>query len=159
MNPISVQQDLIPMGIMGVRGFQAYQQYEAGKEAKQAYYEEATELARQTAYTQRMALEEQREINREGRTAEGKAISAAAGRGLRVGGSVVTLAQAIQAKVERRKALVGMQFQEEARRNAFRIGQYHRAGRSAKKAGGYQAVESLLTGGLEAWDYHRKLGR
>jgi len=134
--------------MLGVSGFNAYQKYEAGREAQDAYRQEAAELGRQTAYSQRKALEEQKELNREGRSAESRAVAAAGKSGLRVGGSVVTLTQAIAAKVERRKALIGFQFNEEARRSAFTAGQYLQAGKSARKAATIGAFGSLLTGGL-----------
>lgn len=150
--------DPITLGILGVSGFNAFQQYKAGGEAQEAYDEQAAEINRQTAYQQRMALEEMKEVGREGRAAESQAIAAAGKSGLRVGGSVVTLAQSIQQKVERRKALIGMQFNEEARRAAFEAHRYRQMGRSAKKAAGFQAFGSLLTGGLNAWGYQSQLG-
>lgn len=141
--------DPITIGMLGVSGFQAYQSYEAGKESQQAYNESAAEIGRQTAYQQRIALEEMKEIGREGRSAESQAVAAGGKSGLRVGGSVVTLTQAIARKVERRKAMIGMQFNEEARRAAFQMNQYRKAGRAAKKAGGIEAFGTLLTGGLK----------
>ena len=140
--------DPISLGILGTSGFSAYQQYEAGREAQAEYEASAAEVGRQTAYQQRMALEEMKEIGREGQAAQSQARAAAGKSGLRVGGSVVTLSQAIAAKVERRKALVGMQFNEQARQSAFEIDRLRRTGRKAKKAGGIEAVGSLLTGGI-----------
>ena len=140
--------DPISAGIIGLSALKADQQYEAGKEAKEAYEGQAAELGRQTAYQQRMALEEMKEVGREGRSAESSAVAAAGKSGLRVAGSVTTLTQAIAAKVERRKALIGMQFNEQARQSAFQIDQYRKAGRSAKKTASIEAAGSLLTGGL-----------
>lgn len=149
--------DPISWGMMGVSGFNAYQQYQAGNEAQQAYNESAAEVGRQTAYQQRMALEEMKELTREGRSAESSAVASAGKSGLRVN-SAVTLTQAIAAKVERRKALIGMQFNEQARRGAFQIDQYRKAGRSAKKASTIQAGSSLLTGGLALAQRKQELG-
>lgn len=141
--------DPISFGMLGVSGFSALNSYAAGAEAKRSYEQQAAEVERQTAYAQRLALEEQKEIAREGRSAESKAVASAGASGLRTGGSVVTLTQAINAKVERRKAMVGMQFNEEARRNAFTASQYRTAGANAKRAGTVEAFGSLLTGGLD----------
>jgi len=140
--------DPISLGMVGLSGFKAYQQYEAGNEAKQVYYNQAGEIAQQTAYAQRMALEEMKDINREGGAAQSQAVAAAGKSGLRVAGSVQTLSQAISAKVERQKALVGMKFGEMARQNAFQIDQYRTTGRRMKKASQIEAFGSLLTGGM-----------
>jgi hypothetical protein len=151
--------DPISIAMLAASGFQAYQSYEAGKESQAAYNESAAEISRQTAYQQRMALEEMKEVGREGRSAESQAVAAAGKSGLRVAGSVVTLTQAIAQKVERRKAMIGFQFNEEARRGAFQVDQYRKAGRAAKKAGGIEAFGSLLTGGLQVANRQSKLPR
>lgn len=150
--------DPLTIAMLGASGFNAYQQYKAGSEAKQTYYDEAAEVRRQSAYGQRMAIEEMKEIGAEGRTAESKAIAEAGGSGLRVGGSVMTLAQSIQRKVAQRKALIGFQSGEETRRSLWEAGRLRQAGRTAKKTAGLQAFNSLLTGGIEAWKYQSKLG-
>ena len=150
--------DPISLGILGTSGFSASQQYEAGQEAQAEYEASAAEVGRQTAYQQRMALEEMKEIGREGSSAQSAARAAAGKSGLRVAGSVTTLSQAIARKVERRKALIGFQFGETARQSAYEIDQLRRAGRRAKKAGGIKAFESLLTGGLELARRKEELG-
>ena len=151
--------DPISMGMVGLSGFQAYQQYEAGKEAQAAYNEQAAEIGRQTAYQQRSALEEQKDLNREARSAESRVVAAAGKSGLAVGGSAVTLTQAIRAKVERRKAMIGMQFNEQARRGAFEADQLRKAGRRVKRAAGLEAANSLLTGGLMVAHRQQSLGK
>ena len=150
--------DPITLAMLGTSAFSAYQQYEAGVEAKQSYYDEAAEVKRRSAYGQRMALEEMKEVGAEGRSAESKAVASAGGSGLRAGGSVMTLAQSIQRDVARRKALIGFQSGEETRRSLWEAGRLREAGRAAKKAAGYQAFGSLLTGGLQAWGYQSQLG-
>lgn len=151
--------DPISFGRVATSGFSAYQQYQAGQEAKAEYEASAAEVGRQTAYQQRMALEEMKEINREGSSAQSSARAAAGKSGLRVAGSVATLSQAIAAKVERRKALVGFQFNEQARQSAFEVDRLRRAGRREAKAGSIRAVGSLLTGGLDLARRKEELGK
>lgn len=139
--------DPISLAMMGTQTFKAYQQYEAGKEAKETYDAQAVEFERQTAYAQRMGLEEQKDLTRQGRSERSRARAAAGKSGVRVGGSVSTLTDSINRAVSRRKAMVGFQFDEKARRNTYQAGQYRKAGRTAKKAAGIEAVGSLLTGG------------
>lgn len=150
--------DPISIAMLAQSGFSAYQNYRAGDEAKQAYDEQAAEIGRQTAYGQRMALEEMKDLNDEGRARRGQIAAAAGKSGLRVAGSAATLSQAIAAKVERRKALVGFQANEMARQGAFQADQYHSAGRAAKKASRIEAVGSLLTGGLKLARRKEKTG-
>jgi hypothetical protein len=150
--------DPISYAYMGLSGFKAYEQYEAGKEAQAAYEGQAAEIERQTAYAQRMALEEQKQLTREGSAQQSQVRAAAGGSGLRVGGSVATLSQSIANQISRRKSLVAMQFNEQARQNAFTAGQYRKAGRQAKKSAGWQAVGSLLTGGLATYRHMDEKG-
>jgi hypothetical protein len=150
--------DPISIAMLATTAYQGYQSYEAGKESQAAYNESAAEITRQTAYQQRMALEEMKEVGREGRSAESQAVAAAGKSGLRVAGSVTTLTQAIAQKVERRKAMISFQFGEEARRGAFEVDRLRGMGRAAKKAGGIEAFGSLLTGGLQVAKRKEGLG-
>ncbi|NIQ95645.1 MAG: hypothetical protein GWN87_16655 [Desulfuromonadales bacterium] len=123
---------------------------------------QAREVETQTAYQQRMALEEMKELDREGRAAEGHVRAAAGGKGLRVGGSVATVQSRIRAKVARRKALMAFEFNEQARRSKFEAGRLRYAGGQARQAGEIGAFGSLLTGGLalaeraEKFDWNMK---
>jgi hypothetical protein len=136
------------MGMLFSTGFEAWQQYEAGETAKAAYDAQAAQIRSETAYAQRMAIEEQKDIHAEGRSAASRARAAAGKSGLAVAGSVATLSQAISRKTERRKALVGLQFSETMRRNEFRAEMYRYAGKTAKHAAKIKSMGSLLTGGM-----------
>lgn len=140
MDPVSV-------GLLAASGFEAYQGYQGGKEAEAAYKAQAAEIKQQTAFEQRRALEEVKDIAREGRSAESKAIATAGGSGLRVGGSVATLADRIRAKVARQSAMVAFESSERTRRGSFLASQYRYAGKSAGRAANVGAFQSLLTGG------------
>lgn len=148
----------IPLAIMGLSGFQAYEQYKAGNEAKRSYDEIAAEELRAGRAAQQIGLAQQIELAEEGASAIGQARAAASKSGLRVGGSVLTLTQRIANKVARRKLLVGLETAEQMRAHSVRADQYRSAGRSAKSAGGRQAVMSLLTGGLAAGSYMYQTG-
>jgi len=145
--------DPISGAMLGLSGFKAYQQYKAGGEAQEAYDAQADEIMRENAYAERMGLEQQHDLTVEGNEAVSQVRSAAGGKGIRVGGSVVTLTQSIRDKVARRKALVNADVQEGARRSGVVADKYRKAGRSAKKASGLQAFDSLLTGGLMAYNH------
>lgn len=141
--------DATSWGTLIGSGFKAYNQYEAGKEAEAVYKSEAVEVANQTAYEQRMALEEMKELDRQGRSQASAAIAAGGKSGLAVGGSIVTLSQSISAKVDRKKAMTALEFNERARRGAFEMEKLRYKGRSYRLAGTTEAWGSLLTGGLK----------
>jgi uncharacterized protein (DUF1330 family) len=145
--------------LAGAAAFDAYQKYQGGKEAEAAYKAQAEEIKQQTAFEQRRALEEVKDIAREGRSAESKAIATAGGSGLRVGGSVATLADRIRAKVARQSAMVAFESSERARRGTFLASQYRYAGKSARRAANVGAFGSLLTGGLDVANYQKKWGK
>jgi len=151
--------DPISVGLLGVSGWKAVEQYGAGKEAEKAYKAQAAEMGRQNAYTERRATDEMRELDREGRTAQGQVRAGAGKSGLRAAGSVVTLTKAIAAKVARRKNLVAGEATETIRQRNFMADQYRRAGRSARRAGRTEAFGSLLTGGLAFAQRREGLGR
>lgn len=150
--------DAISAGTLGLSLFKGYQEYEAGKEAQAAYNESAAEIGRRTAFGRRLALTEQQELGREGRSATSRVRAAAGGAGIRVGGSVATRADSIAAEVARRQALIGTRFEEEARQGRFRIDQLRSAGRGVRKAAGLQAFGSLLTGGARLARRKQRLG-
>jgi hypothetical protein len=99
-----------------------------------------------------------KELSREARAAEGHVRATAGGKGVRVGGSVVSVQSAIRQKVARRKAMIGFQFSEQARRGQFQAGQLRYAGKQARRAGTVEAFGSLLTGGLALAERKEKFG-
>jgi len=139
--------DPLTMGMIGLSGYQAYQSFKAGSEAKSSYYEMANEELRQGAFSQRMGMERMHELAVEEGRQIGSVKASAAGKGLRVAGSVATLTSAISGDIRRRKFLLSMEISEEMRRRRFAYGQYRRAGRTAKKAADIRGFGSLLTGG------------
>lgn len=151
--------DVTSWAMATTSAFSAWQQYEAGQAANEAYKAQAAELKARTAYEQRLALEEMKEMHREGRTAEGQVIAATAKSGLRVGGSAVTLTQAIRQKVERRKAVRSFQFQEAARQYGAEAAMLRYMGERAKFAGTVQAGRSLLSGFISLAERKEQLGR
>jgi hypothetical protein len=150
--------DPISIGTAASSGFGAYQNYRAGQDAKAVYNAQAKEIERQTAYAQRMALEQMKDLSREGRAAQSQAKAAAGKSGVRVAGSVKTLSQAIADKVERRKALIGMETNEMARRGQVEAGELRKAGRRVAKARTIKAFDSLLTGGIDLAQRKEKKG-
>lgn len=150
--------DATTAGMMFSSGFEAWQQYEAGQASEAMYEAQRAEIANQTAYAQRMALEEQKTIAREGRSAASAARAAAGKSGLAVGGSVVTLTQAIGRQVERRKALIALEYGETARRGQFEQRRLKYMGKSAKYAGTVAAAESLLVGTHKLYKRKEKQG-
>jgi hypothetical protein len=150
------------MGYLAASGLGAYSSWQGGREAEQAHEMQAREVEAQTAYQQRMMLEEMKELDREGREAEGHVRATAGGKGIRVGGSVATVQSNIRRKVARRKAIMGFQFSEQSRRGRFEAGRLRYAGSQARQAGEIGAFGSLLTGGLalaqraEKFDWNTK---
>ena len=140
--------DPLSMGMIGVSGFQAYQSFKAGSEAKASYYEAANEELRQASFEQQMGMEKLHDLAVEEGRQVGGAKSAAAGKGLRVAGSVATLTDAISGNIRRRKFLLGREISEGMRRRMVTAGQYRKAGRTAKKAADLEGFGSLLTGGV-----------
>jgi hypothetical protein len=151
--------DPISMGVLGLSGFQAYQQHKAGEEAQAAYNAQANEMVRQANYAAREGLEQQHEMTVEARKEVGHLRSRAGGSGLRVGGSVATMTQAVARRLARRKALVNMDVQEGYRRTGVIADQYRKAGRSARSASNRAAFGSLLTGGLATYRYLKDRGK
>ena len=140
--------DPISVGYLAASGLGAYSSWQGGREAEAAYEASAREVETQTAYQQRMAIEEMKELDREARQAEGHVRATTGGKGIRVGGSVATVQSNIRRKVARRKALMAFQFNEQARRGRFEAGRLRYAGKQAKRAGQVEAFGSLLTGGM-----------
>jgi len=140
--------DPLSIAMMGVSGFKAYQSFEAGKEAKASYYEAADEELRQASFEQQMGMEKMHDLTVEEGRQRGRAKSTAAGKGLRVAGSVSTLTDAISGDIRRRKFLLSKEISEGMRRSKYTAGQYRKAGRSAKKASIWEGAGSLLTGGV-----------
>lgn len=150
--------DPITFGMAGLSVFNAGQSYAAGKEQQAQYAAQSAEIGMETAYAQRLALEQMKQLNQEGRTLQGEVVARAGKSGLRVGGSVSTLSQAIARKIEQRKAMLGFEFNETARRNRFEQEQLRIAGKKARRAGTIGAFGSLLTGGLDIARRKEKFG-
>jgi hypothetical protein len=154
--------DPISAGYLAASSLGAYSSWQGGREAEQAYEASAREVETQTAYQQRMALEEMKEMDREAREAEGHVRATAGGKGLRVGGSVATVQSNIRRKVAKRKAMMAFEFNEQARRSRFEAGRLRYAGSQARQAGEIGAFGSLLTGGIalaeraEKFDWNTK---
>ena len=140
--------DPVSFGMLFSTGLEAWQHYEAGEAAEAMYEAERAEVGNRTAYAQRMALEKQRDIAREGRSAASRLRASAGKSGLAVGGSVVTLSQSIARKVERQKALVALEFNETARRGKYLQDKLKYRGKVAKYESKVGIYESLLTGGV-----------
>lgn len=138
--------DMTSFGMLASSGAQAWASYEGGQAAQEMYELQAKEALAQTAYEQRLALEEMKDLDRQQRSAEHVAVAQAGKSGLRVGGSTVTLTRKISAQVQRRKGLINLQFQESKRRNRFQAAMYQFAGRQEAMLGKMGAVQSLLTG-------------
>ena len=139
--------DPLSIAMMGVSGFKAYQSFEAGKEAKASYYEAADEELRQASFEQQMGMEKMHDLTVEEGRQRGRAKSTAAGKGLRVAGSVSTLTDAISGDIRRRKFLLSKEISEGMRRSTYAAGKIRQAGRTAKKAFDLEGFGSLLTGG------------
>lgn len=150
--------DALSFGMLGTSVMEAGLSYGAGREAQATYNAQARELQMQTAYQQRTALEQMKDLNEEAQSAQSKAIAAAGGSGLRVAGSVATISQNISRTLARRKALIGLQFNEQARENQFQADLYRWQGKRAKRAGAIEAFGSLLTGGLKLAKRKEKMG-
>ena len=128
-------------------GLQAFGKYKAGKEAKKSLREAATEERRKAAFENEMLLEGQRDVVQQGEEAQGRAVAGAAGKGLRVGGSVGTQGQRISAVVERRQFIMNKQANENTRRAELRAKLLEKQGKAAKRAGNLGAIGSLVFGG------------
>lgn len=141
--------DPVSFGMLFSTGMEAWQTYEAGNTAKAQYDADRREIANETAYAQRMALEKQKDIHAEGRSAASRVRASAGKSGLAVGGSVATLSEAITRKVERQKAMVSLEFGEIARSNEYLQKKLKYKGQVAKYEARLGMYESLLTGGMK----------
>jgi len=137
--------DPLSAGMFLLSTAQAYQQRKGGEDAQETYNALAAEEYAQAEWEKRMGMEEMRDLDREGRGAEGRVI-AQAGKGLRVAGSVKDQAGKVRTEVARRKHMISMRMQESIRRRHVRADQLRSAGRAARVAGQRQAVTSLLVG-------------
>ena len=133
----------------GALGFEAFQTYRAGKAAEESFKEEAAEVIRQSQFSQRQALEQQREIVREGESRKG-AVTARAGKsGLRVAGSVKGQIKSIGTLVESRLEAINRVESEKSRRAFMTATQLKKQGRALGRAGKISAIGTSLLGGLD----------
>lgn len=138
---------LAPVLTIGGAAVQGFSSYRAGKFAKEEHKEAAAEERRQAQFGQQMALEEKTDLLMAGEEAKSRVRTSAAGKGLRLGGSVKAQINAISERVRRRQHLINLQTSEQMRRSDVRSRRFLKAGRRAMKAGRYSAYGSLLTAG------------
>lgn len=140
-------------GQVGTQVMAGIEKYKAGRKEHELYGRRAFELERGARITEELGIEKQRAIERRKRAEVGHIRSAAAGKGLRVAGSVQTLSQRVAEDFERDKLFTGIETTERARGLRFQAGVLRKQARRAKRQGYYGAGTSLLQAGTTFGQY------
>lgn len=131
--------------LVGATALQVTQDLKAGDEAKRSFDKAGQEEIRQAGVAQREILDQQREVAIEGELATGATEATAAGRGLRIGGSVTGQVESISRNMARRQRILSQRASDIGVTAEIAAKEFKRRGKRAKKASRLRAYGSLLT--------------
>ena len=124
----------------GLKGIQAVETLRAGKQAEKTYQDYADEERRQAAFESAITTEKLHQELKVSQAEEGQIKAGAAGKGLRVGGSVNTMLDQAKARFRDRRKILNMQTSEGMRRHEIRAKQFTKAGKQARRTAALEAL-------------------
>jgi hypothetical protein len=144
---MGVAPNLLLQGV--ATGVEAFTTYKAGRAAEESYKDEAAEVIRQSQFSQREAIEAEREVVREGEQAKGTVAARAGKAGVRIAGSVKGQIKSIGTLVERRLEAINRVESENSRRALLQARQLKKQGRRLARAGKIGAIGTGLLGAAD----------
>ena len=133
----------------GLAAFQVKETLRAGKQAEKTYQDYADEERRQATFEGALTTEKLHQELKTSQAEEGQIKSTAAGKGLRVGGSVGTMLDQAKARFRDRRRMLNLQTSESMRRREIRAKQFTKAGKQARRAAGLEALGTGISAGFK----------
>jgi hypothetical protein len=144
---------LTAAAMAGLTGFKIHEQLRAGKQTEKAYQDIADEERTQAMFEGVRTTEQLHQGLKESEREQGQITASAAGKGLRVGGSVNTMLDQARARYRSRRRMLNLETSESMRRREIRARQFAKAGMQARKT---SYIEALETGGSAIYSLGKK---